>query len=150
MEFDSGWWLGGIQYNRAIKFTYNLYPSLSALRKRRLSSSPSSTPLDSFLTRPEKRGPLSASSTREHLRVLSFTTTFHGRSLDDSFSTPTLTFVHSPFSPNFPYLHSLSFPFLFLLFISLKRIFPKSGKSTISRAVSNRARCSEGWKKERG
>jgi len=21
---DSGWWLGGIQYNRAIKFTYKL------------------------------------------------------------------------------------------------------------------------------
>lgn len=29
VEFDSGWWLGGIQYNRAIKFTYNLYPSSS-------------------------------------------------------------------------------------------------------------------------
>lgn len=30
VEFDSGWWLGGIQYNRAIKFTYNLYPSSSS------------------------------------------------------------------------------------------------------------------------
>ena len=47
VEFDSGWWLGGIQYNRAIKFTYNLYPSLF--------ESGASPPAYSFLTRPEKR-----------------------------------------------------------------------------------------------